>query len=67
VTAHYPTGCARSLKLALFPDRTATMPSFDVVSEVDKHELTNAVDQATRELASRFSRAPTRNSSWTSS
>ena len=22
------------------------MPSFDVVSEVDKHELTNAVDQA---------------------
>ena len=30
------------------------MPSFDVVSEVDKHELTNAVDQATRELANRF-------------
>ena len=30
------------------------MPSFDVVSEVDKHELTNAVDQANRELASRF-------------
>ena len=22
------------------------MPSFDVVSEVDKHELTNAVDQS---------------------
>ena len=26
------------------------MPSFDVVSEVDKHELTNAVDTANREL-----------------
>ncbi len=30
------------------------MPSFDVVSEVDRHELTNAVDQANRELRSRF-------------
>lgn len=30
------------------------MPSFDVVSEVDKHELSNAVDQASRELAKRF-------------
>ncbi|MBV6272825.1 YajQ family cyclic di-GMP-binding protein [Alcaligenaceae bacterium CGII-47] len=30
------------------------MPSFDVVSEVDKHELSNAVDQANRELATRF-------------
>jgi len=30
------------------------MPSFDIVSQVDKHELTNAVDQANRELASRF-------------
>jgi uncharacterized protein YajQ (UPF0234 family) len=30
------------------------MPSFDVISEVDKHELTNAVDQANRELATRF-------------
>ncbi|HEC75582.1 MAG TPA: DUF520 family protein, partial [Methylophaga aminisulfidivorans] len=29
------------------------MPSFDIVSEVDKHELTNAVDQANRELANR--------------
>ena len=26
------------------------MPSFDIVSEVDSHELTNAVDQAIREL-----------------
>ncbi len=30
------------------------MPSFDVVSEVDKHELSNAVDQANRELDKRF-------------
>lgn len=30
------------------------MPSFDVVSEVDKHELVNAVDQANRELSKRF-------------
>jgi len=30
------------------------MPSFDVVSEVDRHELTNAVDQANRELTTRF-------------
>ena len=30
------------------------MPSFDIVSKLDLHELTNAVDQATRELANRF-------------
>ena len=30
------------------------MPSFDIVSEVDQHELTNAVDQANRELSTRF-------------
>ncbi|HET6603152.1 MAG TPA: YajQ family cyclic di-GMP-binding protein [Xanthomonadaceae bacterium] len=30
------------------------MPSFDIVSEVDRHELTNAVDQANRELVNRF-------------
>ena len=30
------------------------MPSFDIVSEVDTHELTNAVDQANRELSTRF-------------
>lgn len=30
------------------------MPSFDVVSEVDQHELTNAVDQAGRIIANRF-------------
>lgn len=30
------------------------MPAFDIVSEVDQHELTNAVDQTNRELANRF-------------
>jgi uncharacterized protein YajQ (UPF0234 family) len=30
------------------------MPSFDVVSEIDLHELTNAVDQANREVSQRF-------------
>ena len=30
------------------------MPSFDIVSELDKHEVTNAVDQASRELSTRF-------------
>ncbi len=30
------------------------MPSFDVVSELDKHELTNAVDNAIKELERRF-------------
>ena len=30
------------------------MPSFDVVSEVDNQEVRNAVDQAQREIATRF-------------
>ncbi len=30
------------------------MPSFDVVSEIDSHELANAVDQANREVSQRF-------------
>jgi len=30
------------------------MPSFDIVSEVDKHEAQNAVDSANRELTTRF-------------
>ncbi len=30
------------------------MPSFDVVSEFDAHEATNAVDQANREVGNRF-------------
>ncbi len=30
------------------------MPSFDVVSEIDTHELINAIDQTNRELTTRF-------------
>ncbi|MCO7244816.1 YajQ family cyclic di-GMP-binding protein [Halomonas sp. Mc5H-6] len=30
------------------------MPSFDIVSEFDQHEAANAVDQANREVQSRF-------------
>ncbi len=30
------------------------MPSFDIVSEVDFHELRNAVDQSNREISNRF-------------
>jgi uncharacterized protein YajQ (UPF0234 family) len=30
------------------------MPSFDAVSELDMHEVSNAVDQANREVATRF-------------
>jgi len=30
------------------------MPSFDVVSEVDQHELSNALDQANREIGTRY-------------
>lgn len=30
------------------------MPSFDVVSELNWHEVTNAVDQASRELSTRY-------------
>jgi uncharacterized protein YajQ (UPF0234 family) len=30
------------------------MPSFDIVSEVDQHEISNAVDQTNREVSTRF-------------
>ena len=30
------------------------MPSFDIVSEVDMHEIANAIDQANREVGTRF-------------
>lgn len=30
------------------------MPSFDIVSEVDMHQITNAVDQARREMGNRW-------------
>lgn len=30
------------------------MPSFDIVSELDNHEVSNAVDQANKEVSTRF-------------
>lgn len=30
------------------------MPSFDIVSTIDQHELSNAIDQANREISTRF-------------
>lgn len=30
------------------------MPSFDIVSEVDMHEINNAIDQSNREVGTRF-------------
>ena len=30
------------------------MPSFDIVSEIDSHEITNAIDQANKEVSTRF-------------
>ena len=35
-------------------DEEEPVPSFDIISEVSLHEVANAVDQASRELASRF-------------
>jgi len=34
--------------------REPSMPSFDIVSEVDLHEVSNAVDQTNREVGTRF-------------
>ena len=30
------------------------MPTFDIVSEIDHHELTNAIDQANKEITTRY-------------
>jgi uncharacterized protein YajQ (UPF0234 family) len=30
------------------------MPSFDIVSKINMHEITNAIDQSNREIANRF-------------
>lgn len=39
---------------AICPDSGKLMPTFDIVSELDHHEITNAVDQAVREIGTRF-------------
>ena len=45
-----PYGIAKVIGIASL----RPMPSFDVVSEVDRQELRNAVDQAEREMSQRF-------------
>jgi cyclic-di-GMP-binding protein len=40
--------------LPFFASTGIPMPSFDIVSEIDMHELTNAVDQASREVGTRY-------------
>jgi len=51
-----PPGLRRQPRIhkSLTNHRIAAMPSFDVVSEVNHHELSNAVDQANREVSTRF-------------
>jgi uncharacterized protein YajQ (UPF0234 family) len=44
----------RAPTLGTTEDSVCAMPSFDVVSEVDMQEVRNAVDQAQREVATRF-------------
>jgi hypothetical protein len=47
---------AREIR-STFPSRlvkVAAMPSFDIVSEIDKQEIDNAINQAVKELATRF-------------
>ncbi|SJM90435.1 putative nucleotide binding protein (UPF0234 protein) [Crenothrix polyspora] len=36
------------------PDNSLLMPSFDIISEFDKHEVKNAIDQADKEISTRF-------------
>jgi len=40
--------------MRLLPAVVKAMPSFDIVSEVELHELTNAVDQSNRLISNRF-------------
>lgn len=50
ITAH----CFLILTIIFNYSRKYTMPSFDTVSELDMHEVTNAIDQAKRELGNRW-------------
>jgi len=47
-------GAGRSVTVALSISGGSPMPSFDVVSELDKHEVTNAIDNAIKELDRRY-------------
>src|SRR5699024_9814328 len=44
----------RSRKRSPTVSMVNAMPSFDVISDVDRQEVRNAVDQAQREIANRF-------------
>jgi len=50
---HFGYGCYDS-QVILRGKRGNTMPSFDVVSELDKQKVTNAVDQSRRVVDNRF-------------
>ena len=54
VSGRPPGGWPRHFPFISLPTGFSRHACFDVVSEVDKHELTNAIDQANRELATRF-------------
>src|SRR4030088_1826280 len=45
---------ARAPTLEGYEDSVSGMPTFDVVSQVDMQEVKNAVDQASREVTTRF-------------
>jgi uncharacterized protein YajQ (UPF0234 family) len=49
-----PDGTHETFAIKASRRNEETMPSFDVVSEVDEQEVRNAVDQASRELTTRF-------------
>ena len=54
--ARHPAGPSprRCGMISAFPGINRFMPSFDIVSEVDWHEVDNAVDQANREIGNRY-------------
>jgi uncharacterized protein YajQ (UPF0234 family) len=55
ITVHRSRQSLRRLtRISALPRCGHAMPSFDVVSKLDEHELTNAIDQANRELTKRF-------------
>ena len=54
VVYHQYQRCATLRRCATAQSGSLPMPSFDVVSEIDMQELKNAVDQATREVGTRF-------------
>ena len=42
------------MKKTPFPSKHPFMPSFDIVSEINRQELDNAVNQATKEILTRY-------------